>query len=116
MAKLKRTILHAAASRKPVIPGLGLPIGVTIGLLACVMLTMTLFRGWRAWLVIFVVVGLIGFLIRVLVQRDGNALRVHGLWLRTKAFFLDAKKWRGVTLRSFPHRRDISLPRGIPAR
>ncbi len=113
MAKLKRTTLFAAASRQPVIPGIGLPLNVTLALFAAISITMIAFRGWRSWLVLFALWGALGLLARFRVQRDHNAFRVDWLRLKTKTFFMDTQLWKGVTLRSFPAPYDRLKPRGI---
>jgi type IV secretory pathway VirB3-like protein len=113
MAKLKRTTLFAAASRQPVIPGVGLPLSVALSLFVAIAITMVFFRGWRSWLVLFALWGVLGVAARFRVQRDRNAFRVDALWLKSKAFFMDSVMWRGVTLRSFPPRQDRFRPRGI---
>ena len=116
MATLRRTPLFTAASRQPVIPGLGLPINITIWLFLAIVFTMALARGWRAWVFLFGLWTVLGFLARIRLQRDHNGFHVDSLWLQTKAGFLDAHLWRGVTLRSFPPRNDRFSPRGIPPR
>ena len=111
MAKLKPTPLHVP--RPTIIPGLGLPIKYTLILVGLIVGTAILFRTWKAWLILFCVWGVIGVSIRARLARDHNALRVDGIWLNTKAFFLEEDKWRGVTLRSFPAPRRTY--RGIPS-
>lgn len=100
--KLKRIRLHAP--RPTVIPGLGLPLVPAIGIFYGVLLTVVIFRGWKAWLILFIFWGLVIIAARTRVMRDHNAFRVDQLWLGTKAFFLDTARWRGVTLRAFPPR------------
>src|SRR5215472_11822349 len=109
--KLKRSRL--TKDRKPVLPGIGLPINVALYLFIALVLTMAIFRGWRSWLAIFSLLIVIGLLVRVRLARDRHAFRVDRLWLRTKALVMDADVWRGVTLKAFPPRPSTLRPRGI---
>jgi type IV secretory pathway VirB3-like protein len=104
MTKLKRRKLFAP--REPMIPGLGITINVALALFGCIIFTMVLFRGWRSWLTLFCIWGVVCVAARLRLKRDPNAFRVDLLFLNTKAFFLDGHIWRGVTLRSWPPPRN----------
>jgi hypothetical protein len=114
MVALKTNKLYAP--KPSVIPGLGLPVKITLILFALFLGTVVLAHGWRVWLVLFTIWGLLGVAARVRLQRDYNAFRVDWLWFGTKALFLVEHVWSGVTLRSFPPVPDRMLPRGIPPR
>jgi type IV secretory pathway VirB3-like protein len=114
MAKLKRKRLFAP--RQAIIASLGIPLNVALYFFIAIIATMILFRGWRSWLTLFCIWTLLAVGARLRVKRDHNAFRCDGLWLNTKAFFMDADIWRGVTLRSWPPPPNRLLPRGIPPR
>jgi type IV secretory pathway VirB3-like protein len=114
MRKLKSTSLYSGASRPAFVPGLQLPLGVSVMLVFAGGYSVILFSDFRWWLTMIIFWVIVWLFLRVMLKRDHNALRVLGRGWLPKTFSFDDHVWGGITVFNYPVRDRRPTPRGIP--
>src|SRR5215469_9300799 len=99
--------LFLALTRPPIMPLLGLPHGLALFFIVAGAETVILTKGFITLMALFPLwAGA-----TLYVRNDWNAMRVLGLFLRSKVKSVDVHRWGGASLSPFPLRS--KMPRAI---
>ncbi|MBB3175240.1 type IV secretion system protein VirB3 [Endobacter medicaginis] len=96
MEKLEEETLYLAATRPALF--MGIPLSLAGVLVMAAGLVVVIFKNP----LYLILMGPIYGAARILVARDYNAVRVVGLWFRTKGRKVDKHVWGGSTVSNFP--------------
>lgn len=103
--------LEVAATRPPLIPVVGIPLGLGLVYLMGAFAIANIFHQTVFGIGAAVI---LTFFSSLLMRRDYNGVRIFGIWCRLCAQWLSARKMHGMTVSHFPMRQDRrAAPRGV---
>jgi type IV secretion system protein VirB3 len=100
-------LLFLALTRPPIMPLIGLPHGLALFFVVAGAETVIFTKGFTALMALIP----LWAAATLYVRNDWNAMRVLGLFLRSKIKSVDVHRWGGASLSPFP--KPSKTPRGI---
>ena len=103
--------VHLAATRPPMVPGLGIPFTAAVPMLLAAAEIQMAVTGWRGFLYAAGIVIAITVPLRIWVSFDWYAVECLMAWARTSGPAMDNRFWGGASLSHYPLRP--AEPRGL---
>ena len=109
--ELRAGPIHLAATRPPMVPGLGIPFTAAVPTLFAATEVQMAVTGWQGLLYAAGIVLAITVPLRVWTSYDWYAVECLMAWARTSGPALDNRRWGGASVSHFPLRP--TEPRGM---